>query len=125
MGSAHPAQRPRSRSQLRTGTFSYQRTARPHRGQRDAGRTIKAFKVDGGACANDLLMQFQADLLGVPVVRPRVTQTTALGAAYLAGLATGFVPRPFEHGPGQTTDLEPSAGWDLVARDLPGLARRL
>jgi glycerol kinase len=46
--------------------------------------------VDGGATANDLLMQIQADLLGVPVVRPRVTETTALGAAYLAGLATGF-----------------------------------
>jgi glycerol kinase len=43
---------------------------------------------------NDLLMQFQADVLGVPVVRPRVTETTALGAAYLAGLATGFWPNP-------------------------------
>jgi len=46
--------------------------------------------VDGGASRNNLLMQMQADLLGVPVVRPRVTETTALGAAYLAGLATGF-----------------------------------
>jgi glycerol kinase len=46
-------------------------------------------RVDGGACVNNLLMQFQADLLGIPVVRPRVTETTALGAAYLAGLATG------------------------------------
>ena len=45
---------------------------------------------DGGACANNLLMQFQADLLRVPVVRPKVTETTALGAAYLAGLAVGF-----------------------------------
>ncbi len=45
--------------------------------------------MDGGACVNDLLMQFQADLLGIPVVRPQVTETTALGAAYLAGLATG------------------------------------
>jgi glycerol kinase len=45
---------------------------------------------------NDLLMQFQADVLGVPVVRPRVTETTALGAAYLAGLATGFWPGPEE-----------------------------
>jgi glycerol kinase len=45
--------------------------------------------VDGGAAANDLLMQLQADLAGVPVVRPRVQETTALGAAYLAGLATG------------------------------------
>jgi glycerol kinase len=46
--------------------------------------------VDGGASKNDLLMQFQADLLGVPVARPAVTETTALGAAYLAGLAVGF-----------------------------------
>jgi glycerol kinase len=47
-------------------------------------------RVDGGAARNDMLMQFQADLLGVPVVRPKVTETTALGAAYLAGLAVGF-----------------------------------
>jgi glycerol kinase len=47
-------------------------------------------RVDGGATANDLLMQFQADVLGVPVVRPRVLETTALGAAYLAGLAVGY-----------------------------------
>jgi len=45
--------------------------------------------VDGGAAANDMLMQFQADILGVPVLRPKVLETTALGAAYLAGLATG------------------------------------
>jgi len=45
--------------------------------------------VDGGAAANDLLMQFQSDLLGIPVVRPAITETTALGAAYLAGLAAG------------------------------------
>ena len=50
---------------------------------------VTELRVDGGACVNDLLMQFQADLLGVPVVRPAVTETTALGAAYLAGLATG------------------------------------
>jgi glycerol kinase len=46
-------------------------------------------RVDGGACANNLLMQFQADLLGIPVVRPAVTETTALGAAWLAGLSSG------------------------------------
>lgn len=51
---------------------------------------LGALRVDGGAAVNNLMMQFQADLLGVPVVRPRVTETTALGAAYLAGLATGF-----------------------------------
>ena len=56
----------------------------------DAGIPLKELRVDGGAAANNLLMQIQADLLGVPVVRPAVTETTALGAAYLAGLAVGF-----------------------------------
>ena len=51
---------------------------------------LTELRVDGGAAANDALMQFQADLLGVPVHRPAVLETTALGAAYLAGLATGF-----------------------------------
>jgi glycerol kinase len=55
----------------------------------DGGAPVAELRVDGGACVNDLLMQFQADLLGIPVVRPAVTETTALGAAYLAGLATG------------------------------------
>lgn len=55
----------------------------------DSNIALRSLKVDGGATANDLLMQFQADLLGVPVDRPQVTETTALGAAYLAGLATG------------------------------------
>ena len=57
--------------------------------KRDADRPITELRVDGGACANNMLMQFQADLLGVPVVRPRTTETTALGAAYLAGIACG------------------------------------
>jgi glycerol kinase len=56
----------------------------------DAGLTIKELRVDGGATANNLLMQFQADLLKCKVIRPEITETTALGAAYLAGLATGF-----------------------------------
>ncbi|MCB2007273.1 MAG: glycerol kinase GlpK [Burkholderiaceae bacterium] len=56
----------------------------------DSGIALRELRVDGGASRNDLLMQMQADFLGVPVVRPRVTETTALGAAYLAGLATGF-----------------------------------
>ncbi|HVZ85075.1 MAG TPA: glycerol kinase GlpK [Terracidiphilus sp.] len=55
---------------------------------------LGTLRVDGGAAVNDLMMQFQADVLGVPVARPRVTETTALGAAYLAGLATGFWPNP-------------------------------
>jgi glycerol kinase len=56
----------------------------------DSGIAIAELRVDGGATANDTLMQFQADILGVPLVRPKVWETTALGAAYLAGLATGF-----------------------------------
>ena len=58
--------------------------------ERDAGVALKSLKVDGGMVANELLMQFQADILDVPVVRPTVTETTALGAAYAAGLAVGF-----------------------------------
>jgi glycerol kinase len=58
--------------------------------ERDAGEKLKELRVDGGAAANDLLMQFQADLLGVPVVRPHVLETTALGAAYLAGLTVAL-----------------------------------
>jgi len=58
--------------------------------QDDSGITLKALKVDGGAVANNFLMQFQSDILGVPVDRPVVTETTAMGAAFLAGLAVGF-----------------------------------
>jgi glycerol kinase len=62
----------------------------------ETGTPLAALRVDGGASVNDLLMQFQADVLGVPVVRPHVTETTALGAAYLAGLARGFWAGPGE-----------------------------
>jgi glycerol kinase len=55
---------------------------------RDTG-PVTELRVDGGACVNNLLMQFQADLLGIPVVRPKVVETTALGAAFLAGLSCG------------------------------------
>ncbi len=58
--------------------------------KQDSGVAMNELRVDGGACTNNLLMQFQADILQVPVVRPKVIETTALGAAYLAGLATGF-----------------------------------
>ncbi len=58
--------------------------------QRDAGLPLAELKVDGGAAVNDALMQFQADILGSPVRRPVVAETTALGAAYLAGLAVGY-----------------------------------
>ena len=75
------------------------------------GASVSELRVDGGACINDLLMQFQADLLGIAVVRPAVTETTALGAAYLAGLATGVY---------KSTD-ELSALWRAERRFLPAL----
>jgi glycerol kinase len=56
----------------------------------DSGVKLTALKVDGGMVFNELLMQFQADVLDVPVIRPKVAETTALGAAYAAGLAVGF-----------------------------------
>ena len=58
--------------------------------EQDAGVPLTTLRVDGGASANNLLMQFQADILGVEVERPKIIETTALGAAYLAGLASGF-----------------------------------
>lgn len=58
--------------------------------EKDSGVTLKRLKVDGGMTGNELLMQFQADMVGVPVVRPKVAETTSLGAAYAAGLAVGF-----------------------------------
>src|SRR5690606_36072387 len=60
----------------------------------DSGSALSELRVDGGAARNDLLLQLQADLLDVEVVRPRVTETTALGAAFLAGLAVGVWPGP-------------------------------
>jgi glycerol kinase len=61
-----------------------------HAMEKDAGVPLAELKVDGGASRNNLMMQFQADILGARVVRPKVTETTALGAAYLAGLAVGY-----------------------------------
>ena len=98
--------------------------------ERDAQMRLKELKVDGGASRNNLLMQFQADVLDTPVIRPRVTETTALGACYLAGLAVGFwsslediahqwqTERVFK--PSEETDVETlRAGWaDAVARTL-------
>jgi len=62
--------------------------------ERDSGVKLTTLKVDGGMVYNDMLMQFQADILGVPVVRPKVAETTALGAAYAAGLAVAFWNSP-------------------------------
>ena len=58
--------------------------------QEDSGITLNALKVDGGACANNFLMQFQSDVINAPVHRPVCIETTAMGAAYLAGLAVGY-----------------------------------
>jgi len=58
--------------------------------EKDSGVALKSLKVDGGMVGNQLLMQFQADILGVPVIRPKIAETTALGAAYAAGLAIGY-----------------------------------
>lgn len=58
--------------------------------QADSGITLKSLRVDGGAVVNNVMMQFQSDMLGVNVERPRVTESTALGAAYLAGIAVGL-----------------------------------
>jgi glycerol kinase len=77
------------------------------------GASVTELRVDGGACVNDLLMQFQADLLGIEVVRPAVTETTALGAAYLAGLATGVYGSADE-----LSDL-----WQAERRFIPTLDR--
>jgi glycerol kinase len=79
--------------------------------QAAGGARVAELRVDGGACVNDLLMQFQADLLGIPVGRPAITETTALGAAYLAGLSTGVY---------QSTD-ELSTLWRAERRFLPTL----
>ena len=86
--------------------------------KQDAGIPIKELRVDGGASANDLLMQFQADILQVPVVRPKVIETTALGAAYLAGLAVGFWNDISQIAQVWQTDkiFQPSMAEDQVAR---------
>jgi glycerol kinase len=79
-------------------------------------------RVDGGAAKNDMLMQFQADLLGVPVVRPKVTETTALGAAYLAGLAVGYWQNSEEIGAQWRADrsFEPGMSRDQVESLMAG-----
>ena len=85
--------------------------------QKDAGITLKELKVDGGASRNNLLMQFQADVLGTSVIRPQVTETTALGAAYLAGLAVGYW-ESIEHIKSQWAmdkEFTPSAAADEVS----------
>jgi len=104
--------------------------------QKDAGITLAELRVDGGATANNLLMQFQADVLGVPVVRPKVLETTALGAAYLAGLAVGYwksdaevvdnwrIDRRFEPTMSRERVAELRAGWEKAVARAKGWASR-
>ena len=96
--------------------------------QASGGAPVHELRVDGGACVNDLLMQFQADLLGIPVVRPQIIETTALGAAYLAGLAVGVyrdaeqlaamwqVQREFQPTLPRERAAELMAGWERAVR---------
>ena len=98
-------------------SIAYQSAALLQAMSRDAqaagGAAVSELRVDGGACVNDLLMQFQADLLGIPVLRPEVVETTALGAAWLAGLTVGLFRDPAE--------LE--ASWRLQRRFEPTMPR--
>src|SRR5262249_54686679 len=100
---------------------------------RDARRRVTRLRVDGGAAANDFLMQYQADLLGFPVQRPRVIETTALGAGLLAGLGVGFwesqsdletarkIERTFEPGKSKAWRESEHRRWqDAVRRLLRG-----
>lgn len=96
--------------------------------EKDSGIQLKELRVDGGAVANDFLMQFQADMLGVPVVRPDVLETTAMGAAYLAGLAVGYwkdigeieqnraVERRFEAAMGEEIKEQLYTGWKKAVK---------
>jgi glycerol kinase len=106
-----------------------------HAMERDSGNRLAELRVDGGATRNDLLMQFQADLLGVPVVRPRITETTALGAAYLAGLAVGYwkdagdlahhwqAERTFEPSMPRERVEALKAGWEKAVERAKGWAK--
>jgi glycerol kinase len=83
----------------------------------DAGVALKAIRVDGGAAANNFLMQFQSDILGVDVVRPTVIETTALGSVYLAGLAVGFYKDKNDIKANVAVDRTFSSGMDGKVRD--------
>jgi glycerol kinase len=94
-------------------SIAYQTAEVLHAMEADSGISLAELRVDGGAARNDMLMQFQADVLGVPVVRPRITETTALGAAYLAGLAVGYWKDAHEI----------AAQWQVERRFEPGMDR--
>jgi glycerol kinase len=103
--------------------------------EEDSGIRLSSLKVDGGACANNFLMKFQADVIGVPVKRPAMIETTSLGAAYLAGLATGYwknreevienwqVSRIFEPKMKPDRRAELLAGWKKAVNTSLGWAK--
>ena len=103
-------------------SIAYQTADVLHAMEADSGIELAEMRVDGGAAKNNMLMQFQADLLGVPVVRPMITETTALGAAYLAGLAVGFWQDSEELGAQWRVEraFEPGMSRDRVAALLAG-----
>lgn len=93
--------------------------------EKDAGTQLKSLKVDGGACANNFLMQFQADILGCPVDRPSIVETTAMGASYLAGIAVGFWKNKEEVAKAWKLDrtFEPMMDADVRAKLYKGWTR--
>ena len=103
--------------------------------QADSGITLSTLKVDGGASANDFLMQFQSDMIHAPVHRPVCVETTAMGAAYLAGLAVGYwsgkeevvknwqIDRVFEPQMKELKRAECLAGWNKAVRYSYGWAK--
>jgi glycerol kinase len=116
-------------------SIAYQSVDLLHAMESDAGIGIRSLKVDGGASANDFLMQFQADVLGAPVLRPVFTEATALGAAYLAGLATGYwsgtdeitanwhLGRKFEPEIDDSKRKELLSGWEKAVYSAYGWAK--
>lgn len=98
-------------------SLAYQSCDVLHAMEQDSGIKLTSLKVDGGAAANNLLMQFQADMLDVPVQRPVVHETTALGAAYLAGLAVGFWQDQAEVTRNWALDADYHPGMDSTTRD--------
>jgi glycerol kinase len=104
--------------------------------EEDSGIGLKALKVDGGACANNFLMKFQSDILNVKVDRPEVIETTALGAAYLAGIAVGYwsdrkevsknwaISRTFEPDMEEGKRIELLNGWHEAVKRSMGWANK-
>jgi glycerol kinase len=102
---------------------------------KDTGKELVDLKVDGGACANNFLMQFQSDILDSPVLRPECIETTSLGAAYLAGLATGYwnstddiidnwqIDREFKPEMEDSVRDELMAGWKKAVSCILGWAK--